>query len=83
MQQLTPRIQQQQQLFDHLQLRFESEKAQFTQAEMAVNELQQFERTHHDALNEVRKCIQERDFIGAEFKKVRKNCRLSSSLSCP
>ena len=37
---------------------------------MAVNKLQQFESTHHAALNEVRKCIQERDFVGAEFKKV-------------
>ena len=82
-QQLTPRIQQQQQLFNHLQLKFESEKAQFTQAEIAVNELQQFESTHHAALNEVRRCIQERDFIGAEFKKVQEKLQALEQSKLP
>ncbi|AYA69651.1 ATP-dependent dsDNA exonuclease [Acinetobacter sp. WCHA55] len=83
MQQLMPHIQQQQQLFDHLQLKFESEKAQFIQAEMAVNGLQQFEITHHDALNEVRKCIQERDFIGTEFKKTQEKLQALEQSKLP
>ena len=70
------RIQQQQQLFNHLQLKFESEKPNSTQAEMAVNELQQFESTHHAALNEVRKCIQERDLLGLSFKKVQEKLQV-------
>lgn len=50
---------------------------------MAVNELQQFESTHHDALNEVRKCIQERDFIGAEFKKVQEKLQALEQSKLP
>lgn len=69
-QQLTPQLQRQQQLFEQLNLQFEQQKQNFTQAEAALNDIQHFENTHFNALNEVRKCIQERDFIGTEFKKI-------------
>ncbi|OTG61510.1 ATP-dependent dsDNA exonuclease [Acinetobacter sp. ANC 4204] len=82
-QQLLPRLKKQQQLFDHLLTQFETEKAQFMQAETAVNELQQFESTHHDALNDVRKCIQERDFIGAEFKKAQEKLQALEQSKLP
>lgn len=69
-QQLTPQLQKQQQLFDGLNVQFEQQKQNFTQAEATLNDIQNFESTHFEALKEVRKCIQERDFIGTEFKKI-------------
>ena len=69
-QELAPQIQKQQHLFNDLKIQFDIQKTEFVQAETALNELQNFENTHRDSLNEVRKCIQEREFIGAEFKKT-------------
>ena len=69
-QQLLPQTQQQQGLFDNLAKQFEVEKSQYQHAETALNHIQNFENTHQSELNEVRKCIQERDFLGAEFKKI-------------
>ncbi|WP_010115416.1 AAA family ATPase [Acinetobacter sp. P8-3-8] len=69
-QQLVPQAQQQQGLFDDLAKQFEVEKSQYQQAETALNHIQNFENTHQSDLNEVRKCIQERDFLGTEFKKI-------------
>ena len=69
-QQLAPQIQKQQQLFDALQVQFDTEKTRFLQTESTLTEQQNFENTHRESLNEVRKCIQERDFIGVEFKKI-------------
>ncbi|WP_296282492.1 AAA family ATPase [uncultured Acinetobacter sp.] len=69
-QQLVPQTQQQQGLFDNLAKQFEVEKSQYQHAETALNHIQNFENTHQSELNEVRKCIQERDFLGAEFKKI-------------
>lgn len=69
-QQLTPQIQQQQNLFDDLHKQYEIEKLQYQQAETALNTIQNFENTHKTAFNQVRKCVQERDFLGAEFKKI-------------
>ena len=69
-QQLLPQTQQQQGLFDNLAKQFEVEKSQYQHAETALNHIQNFENTHQSDLNEVRKCIQERDFLGAEFKKI-------------
>ncbi|WP_353143817.1 SbcC/MukB-like Walker B domain-containing protein [Acinetobacter pragensis] len=68
-QQLTPQIEQHQQQFNAVQMQFDAEKNQFSLAEKTLTELQSFENIHHESLNKVRKCIQERDFIGAEFKK--------------
>ena len=69
-QQLAPQIQKQQQLFDALQVQFDTEKTRFLQTESALTVQQNFENTHRESLSEVRKCIQERDFIGVEFKKI-------------
>ncbi|MEG2357903.1 AAA family ATPase [Acinetobacter sp.] len=69
-QQLAPQLQKQQQLFDGLLMQFEAEKAQFSQAESALAELQEFENKNFDAINQVRHCNAERDRIGAEFKKI-------------
>lgn len=69
-QQLAPQIQKQQQLFDTLQVQFDTEKTRFLQTESTLTEQQNFENTHRESLSEVRKCIQERDFIGVEFKKI-------------
>jgi exonuclease SbcC len=69
-QQLAPQIQKQQQLFDALQVQFDTEKTRFLQTESTLTEQQNFENTHRESLSEVRKCIQERDFIGVEFKKI-------------
>jgi len=69
-QQLAPQIQKQQQLFDTLQVQFDTEQTRFIQTESALNVQQNFENTHRESLSEVRKCIQERDFIGVEFKKI-------------
>lgn len=69
-QQLVPQAQQQQGLFDDLAKQFEVEKSQYQHAETALNHIQNFENTHQSDLNEVRKCIQERDFLGTEFKKI-------------
>lgn len=69
-QQLAPQTQKQQQLFDALQVQFDTEKTRFLQTETALTVQQNFENTHRGSLSEVRKCIQERDFIGVEFKKI-------------
>ena len=69
-QQLAPQIQKQQQLFDALQVQFDTEQTRFIQTESALTVQQNFENTHRESLSEVRKCIQERDFIGVEFKKI-------------
>lgn len=69
-QQLAPQIQKQQQLFDTLQVQFDTEQTRFIQTESALTVQQNFENTHRESLSEVRKCIQERDFIGVEFKKI-------------
>ncbi|WP_336952883.1 AAA family ATPase [Acinetobacter sp. AS167] len=69
-QQLAPQTQKQQQLFDALQVQFDTEKTRFLQTETALTVQQNFENTHRGCLSEVRKCIQERDFIGVEFKKI-------------
>ncbi|MGE8540935.1 MAG: SbcC/MukB-like Walker B domain-containing protein [Acinetobacter sp.] len=69
-QRLQPQIQQQQKLFNQLNQQFETEKLKFKAAETAFNTQQQFEQTHAGALSEVRKCVQERDFIGNDYKKI-------------
>ena len=69
-QQLALQIQKQQQLFDTLQVQFDTEQTRFIQTESALTVQQNFENTHRESLSEVRKCIQERDFIGVEFKKI-------------
>ncbi|OTG63490.1 AAA family ATPase [Acinetobacter silvestris] len=72
--QLKPQIQQLQQSFDVVAKQFNLEKQNYQQAETALKTLQDFEIIHVDALKQVRSCIQERDFIGAEFNKLKTRC---------
>ncbi|WP_174493236.1 AAA family ATPase [Acinetobacter sp. Marseille-Q1623] len=69
-QQLAPKIQKQQHLFNELKNQFDIQKTAFVQAETALNELQIFESVHFESINQVRHCNTERDRIGVEFKKT-------------
>lgn len=71
LQQLAPQIQQQQQHFTVLSTQFEQEKTQFLQAETALQQIQNFELQHQQELAEVRKYVQERDYIAEEYKKTK------------
>lgn len=71
LQQLTPQIQQQQQHFTVLSTQFEQEKTLFQQGENALHQLQNFELQHQQELAEVRKYVQERDYIAEEYKKTK------------
>ena len=70
-QQLTPDIQQLQNSFDVVAKQFYNEEQHYKKANTELKVLQDFEFTHADALKQVRSCIQERDFIGAEFNKLK------------
>lgn len=73
-QQLAPQIQQVQQAFAVLSQQFHLEKQNYQHADTALKALQDFEFTHSHALQQVRSCIQERDFIGTEFNKLKVRC---------
>jgi len=68
-QQLAPRISQSEQQFLVLENQFEAEKKIYQEAETALKNTQEFEQQHDHALQQVRHCIQEREFIGQEFRK--------------
>lgn len=69
-QQLAPKISQSEQQFLVLENQFEAEKKIYLEAETALKNTQAFEQQHDHALQQVRHCIQERDFIGQEFRKA-------------
>ncbi|TCB69133.1 SbcC/MukB-like Walker B domain-containing protein [Acinetobacter sp. ANC 4178] len=71
LQQLEPQIQQQQHRFTSLSSQFEQEKNRFQHAETALHRLQDFELQHQQALSDVRKYVQERDYIADEYKKTK------------
>ncbi|MHA3891124.1 AAA family ATPase [Acinetobacter sp. GXMZU3951] len=71
LQQLTPKIQQQQQYFTALSSQFNQEKNHFQQADTALTQFQTFEVEHQQELAEVRKYVQERDYIADEYKKTK------------
>ena len=73
-QQLVPHIQQLQNSFDALSKQFYNEQQQYKKVDTELKVLQDFEFTHAAALKQVRSCIQERDFIGAEFNKLKTRC---------
>jgi len=73
-QQLAPHIQQLQNSFDVVSKQFYNEQQQYKKADTELKVLQDFEFTHAEALKQVRSCIQERDFIGAEFNKLKTRC---------
>ncbi|MCU4577516.1 AAA family ATPase [Acinetobacter courvalinii] len=71
LQQLEPQLQQKQQDFSRLTSTFEQEKVRYTQAETALQQFQNFELQHQDELNQVRKYVQERDYIAEDYKKTK------------
>ncbi|ENW93461.1 AAA family ATPase [Acinetobacter sp. NIPH 298] len=70
-QQLEPQIQQKQNSFATLSTQFEQEKTLYSQAESALQQFQSFEQTYQNELTQVRKYIQEREYIGEEYKKTK------------
>lgn len=71
LQQLEPQLQQKQQQFSRLTTEFEQEKVRYTQAETALQQFQSFELQHQDKLSQVRKYVQERDYIAEDYKKTK------------
>jgi len=71
LQQLEPQLQQKQQHFSRLTTEFEQEKVRYTQAETALQQFQNFELQHQDDLSQVRKYVQERDYIAEDYKKTK------------
>ena len=71
-QQLEPQMTQLQNTFDGVEKQFVIEKSRYHTAETALNTLQAFEQQHSESLKKIRYCIQERDFIGEEYKKNKK-----------
>lgn len=71
LQQLEPQLQQKQQDFSRLTSAFEQEKVRYTQAETALQQFQNFELQHQDELKQVRKYVQERDYIAEDYKKTK------------
>ncbi|MFV5264863.1 AAA family ATPase [Acinetobacter courvalinii] len=71
LQQLEPQLQQKQQDFSRFTSAFEQEKVRYTQAETALQQFQNFELQHQDELNQVRKYVQERDYIAEDYKKTK------------
>ncbi|MFD1436968.1 AAA family ATPase [Acinetobacter terrae] len=69
-QQLAPKILQSEQQFLLLENQFEAEKKIYLAAETALKNTQEFEQQHDHALQQVRHCIQEREFIAQEFRKA-------------
>ncbi|ENU92718.1 hypothetical protein F971_01705 [Acinetobacter vivianii] len=71
LQQLEPQLQQKQQQFSRLTTEFEQEQIRYTQAETALQQFQNFELQHQDELSQVRKYVQERDYIAEDYKKTK------------
>ena len=71
LQQLEPQIQQAQTKFNELVQVFETGQKQYQLAEQELKQTLDFEQQHQQALNQVRQSIQERAFIGDEYKKCK------------
>ncbi|MGR0306173.1 AAA family ATPase [Acinetobacter beijerinckii] len=71
LQQLAPQIQQKHNEFSALTSQFEQQKTLYTQAETTLNQFQDFEQKHQTELTQVRKFVQERDYIAEEYKKTK------------
>ncbi|WP_109440158.1 AAA family ATPase [Acinetobacter haemolyticus] len=64
-------IQQQHSEFNVVTTQFEQEKQRYTQAEHALQKFQSFELHYQTELTQVRKFVQERDYIAEEYKKTK------------
>ena len=67
---LQPQIQSSEQQFIVIEHAFQAEEKQFQQIDEQFKTQQAFEQAHHQAIEKVRTCIQEREFIGQQFKKA-------------
>ncbi|GAA5632385.1 hypothetical protein Acal02_03037 [Acinetobacter calcoaceticus] len=83
LQQLEPQLQQKQQHFSRLTTEFEQEKVRYTQAETALQQFQNFELQHQDELSQVRKYVQERDYIAEDYKKTKSRLTLIETQQQP
>ncbi|MEB3768038.1 AAA family ATPase [Acinetobacter sp. MD2] len=70
-QQLEPKLNQQQTLFDALKQNFDQETQQYNQAEQALQQLQTFRQQHHTELKQVAKYVQDRDYIATQYKQTK------------
>lgn len=68
---LAPQIQQKHHEFSTLTTQFEQQKTLYTQVETTLNQFQDFEQKHQNELTQVRKFVQERDYIAEEYKKTK------------
>ncbi|MBF4455275.1 AAA family ATPase [Acinetobacter sp. SK-43] len=71
LQQLAPQIHQKHNEFSTLTTQFEQQKTLYTQVETTLNQFQDFEQKHQNELTQVRKFVQERDYIAEEYKKTK------------
>ena len=71
LQQLAPQIHQKHNEFSTLTTQFEQQKTLYAQAETTLNQFQDFEQKHQTELTQVRKFVQERDYIAEEYKKTK------------
>lgn len=71
LQQLAPQIQQKHHEFSTLTTQFGQQKTLYTQVETTLNQFQDFEQKHQTELTQVRKFVQERDYIAEEYKKTK------------
>lgn len=69
--QLQPKIQSTESLFSEVEKSFKQEKNTFQTADEKLKTQQQFEQMHNVQLNQVRNCVQEREFIGKQFVKAK------------
>ncbi|MDQ9008619.1 SbcC/MukB-like Walker B domain-containing protein [Acinetobacter gerneri] len=69
-QELAPKIVKQQQRFNESEQQFSTQRIQFLAAEKTLNDLHDFENMHRESLNQVRNCIQEREYLAVDFKKT-------------
>lgn len=77
---LEPQILAKQKNFDDGVVIFNAEKMLYTQAETALNQIQNFEQENQHALAEVRKCVLARDSIAEDYKKLKtKSLELQAS----
>ena len=72
LQQLTPKIQQQQQDFRVLSTQFELEKNQFLQAETSLTKSQTFEKNYQNELLKIEKHVENYNVIAAEYRSTSK-----------
>lgn len=80
---LAPKITQTKQDFEHFTQQFERQKEKYSQAELTLNTLHEFEATHQKSLDEVKNCVQKRELIKQEFIEVEKNLTTSQAEQIP